>query len=85
MAEPHPAGAAHLALAGQAAAVLAAYQSQDADFSQLEARSESVAGRLLRYLCQPFQVTEPFTGRPGEWVGRAELLEEVATILGSPD
>lgn len=86
VAEPHPAGAAHLALAEQAAALLATYQSQDGDFSQLGTRSESVEGRLLRYLCQPFQVTEPFTGRPGEWVGPAELLEDVQVILagGTP-
>jgi F-type H+-transporting ATPase subunit beta len=40
-----------------------------------------VALRLIRYLTQPFFVTEPFSGRPGEWVGQTELLETVRKIL----
>jgi hypothetical protein len=40
-----------------------------------------VALRLIRYLTQPFFVTEPFSGRLGEWVGQTELLETVRKIL----
>jgi RNA polymerase sigma factor (sigma-70 family) len=42
---------------------------------------DRVALRLIRYLAQPFFVTEPFSGRPGEWTGQAELLDDVQEIL----
>jgi hypothetical protein len=42
----------------------------------------ATAARLLRCCCQPFQVTEPFTGCSSERVGRDRLLEEVAAIPG---
>lgn len=75
---------AHRSLAERATRVLVEYQSQDPEFENLPERPTEPAARLLRYLCQPFQVTEPFTGRSGEWVGRNTLLEEVAAILGDP-
>jgi RNA polymerase sigma-70 factor (ECF subfamily) len=36
---------------------------------------------LHEYLCQPFHVAEPVTGRPGETVGPAELRRSVAALL----
>jgi hypothetical protein len=42
---------------------------------------DEVAQQLIRYLTQPFFVTEPFSGRPGEWVDRSELLDTVRAIL----
>ncbi len=72
----------HRRLAERAARTLADYRSQDPDFENLSEHSNGPAALLLRYLCQPFQVTEPFTGRSGEWVSRSSLLEEVAAIVG---
>ena len=75
----------HRTLAERAERLLVAYQAEDPEFSELTARKEETAVRLLHYLCQPFQVTEPFSGRPGEWVSEDELLEQVAAILGEMD
>ncbi len=43
--------------------------------------SEAAAVALIRYLVQPFFVAEPFTGLPGEWVNRDDLLEAVRPLL----
>lgn len=74
--------AEHRQLAEQAVRSLADYKAADPQFAALSQRSGERAVRLLRYFCQPFQVAEPFTGRPGEWVARDQLFEDVAAILG---
>lgn len=75
---------AHGLLAERAARIMADYQDEDPEFENLAERSGEAAVQLLNYFCQPFQVTEPFTGRSGEWVDRDRLFEEVAAILGRP-
>jgi RNA polymerase sigma factor (sigma-70 family) len=38
---------------------------------------------LHAYLCQPFEVGEPFTAAPSTWVSRREVLSDVAELLRS--
>src|SRR4029077_21208132 len=46
------------------------------------ARMSCLRGRLLQaFLTQPFHVTEPFSGRLGTTVSRADLLDGVEAIL----
>jgi len=56
----------------------------DPEFSLLDVPTgqQSPAARLLRYFCQPFFVTEAFSGRAGEWTGRDQLLDEVEQLAG---
>jgi F0F1-type ATP synthase beta subunit len=44
------------------------YQRRDPELAELDATDEAdaTARRLLRYFCQPFLITEPFTGHQGE-------------------
>lgn len=37
--------------------------------------------RLHAYLCQPFEVGEPFTATPATWVSREQVLVDVAELL----
>lgn len=79
-------GGEHLQLAARARELLEAYKQQDPEFLQVHSNQAGTAGKgqaLARYLCQPFTVTEPFTGIPGEHVSHAEMLREVAQILQS--
>lgn len=68
-------------LAARARELLDDYRVSDPELRKLDGHRDSPAVRLLRYLCQPFQVTEPFTGRRGQWVSREALFEEVTAIL----
>lgn len=76
-------GERHLAIAEQVREILANYAERDPAFERLEANAEQSGAGLLRYLCQPFFVTEPFTGRQGEWVDRATLLDDLEGLIGS--
>ena len=79
----------HVRIAAEARSLLAAHLAKDPDYTVLETGAADVAcdddGRraagLLRYLCQPFFTTEPFTGRQGEWVARDVLLDDVERLL----
>jgi F-type H+/Na+-transporting ATPase subunit beta len=54
-------------------------------FEELSEDDQRVVGRarrLERYLTQPFQVTEAFTGQPGRTVGLDDLLSDCERILG---
>ncbi len=74
-------GERHQRLAGRARALLQAYEASDPQLEHMAAAEEVPAVRLMRYLCQPFFVTEPFTGSQGEWVGYDQMLEELTAIL----
>ena len=79
-------GEKHARVAEAARAILHSYAERDPDF-ELQSQNNpdaEIAVRLLRYLCQPFQVTAPFTGRMGETVSIEQLLNEVEQIL-TPD
>lgn len=83
-AETHDPGERHLVLAGKVRSILAAYAQHDPEFERLDSAPKDLGPALLRYLCQPFFVTEPFTSRSGEWVDRSTLLDEVEAILSQP-
>jgi len=79
-------GDRHLLLARRARATIESYQQEDPDLSELDlatTRGSGTAYRLLRYFCQPFSITEPFTGRPGEYIALDELLDDVEGILST--
>jgi F0F1-type ATP synthase beta subunit len=60
---------------------VAGYDVADAARSLL--RQDQHRAQCLRaYLTQPFFVAEPFSGRPGLRVARADMLADVATLLG---
>lgn len=89
--DPAHVGERHVRLAENSLKLIDSYQKVDPDLVQLstqdapEERAKNVASarQLLRYLCQPFYVAEPFTGRPGEHVALNEMLDRVEEILGS--
>ncbi len=88
--DPANVGERHVQLASDSQRLLNSYQETDpelAGLSSTDPRGDVAnidpAHRLLRYLCQPFSTTEPFTGRPGERVPIDDLLEQVETILQS--
>ena len=51
------------------------------ELSATDRRTVKRARRLMRFLTQPFGVTEAFTGRPGETVSLSDTLEGCETIL----
>ena len=74
----------HVQLARRARAAIESYQQGDPNLSELElaaTRGTGTAYRLLRYFCQPFSITEPFTGLPGEHIALEELFDDVEGIL----
>ena len=83
--DPEMVGERHVQLAEKSSALLEAYLQQDPGLEKLDATEldqQSIrAVRLLRYLCQPFATTEPFTGRPGEHVQYDELIDAVEAII----
>jgi F0F1-type ATP synthase beta subunit len=78
-------GQRHVDLARTARDGLLGYAQLDPGFERIDiAEQPEVAGcfpTLLRYLSQPFLVAEPFPGRPGAWVRRTQLLDEVEALL----
>lgn len=81
---PDELGERHVRLARCVRQRLLACLQGDPDFSLLDVADEqpSQESTLLRYFCQPFFVTEAFTGRTGEWTGREQLLDDVEQLLG---
>ncbi len=77
-------GERHAELARTARQQLHTCLESDPEFSLLDVPDgqQSRAARLLRYFCQPFFVTEAFSGRAGEWTGREQLLDELEQLLG---
>jgi RNA polymerase sigma factor (sigma-70 family) len=81
-------GARHTDIAARARQLIADYVAIDPGFELLgTARGAQPAPdlvrahRLLGYLRQPFLVAEPFTGRLGQWLSEAQLLDDVESIL----
>ena len=87
--DPLVVGEAHYALAERAREVIAHYRElQDViallGVEELGAADRQIVGRarrLLRFLTQPFVVTEAFTGTPGRSVSRSETLAGCRAIL----
>jgi F0F1-type ATP synthase beta subunit len=69
----------HREIATAARDLLADYKEADPDLDFAEAKSP--AQKLLRYLAQPFRITEPFSSRPGESTPYDELLDTVEANL----
>jgi F-type H+-transporting ATPase subunit beta len=90
MLDPLVVGEAHNKLAGQVRETIAHYRElQDIisllGIEELSARDRTIVGRarrLLRFLTQPFAVTEAFTGMPGRSIKLADTLEGCRAILG---
>ena len=87
--DPLVVGEAHYTLAERAREVIAHYRElQDViallGVEELGAADRQIVGRarrLLRFLTQPFVVTEAFTGTPGRSVSRSETLAGCRAIL----
>lgn len=88
--DPQALGEQHYRTATEVRRTLAQYRElQDIiamlgleELSQEDQRTVARARRLQRFLTQPFQVTEQFTGRGGRSVPIAETLRGCAAILG---
>jgi F-type H+-transporting ATPase subunit beta len=87
--DPLVVGEAHYAIAEQVRETIARYRDlQDIiallGLEELSADDRRLVGRarrLLRFLTQPFKVTEAFTGRPGRSVKLADTLAGCKAIL----
>jgi F-type H+/Na+-transporting ATPase subunit beta len=87
---PDTVGERHDRIARATRATLATYEDLKdiiamLGFEELSEDDQRVVGRarrLERYLTQPFQVTEAFTGQPGRTVGLDDLLSDCERILG---
>ena len=77
----------HLTLANRTRELISAYQQTDNKLANVMSpeNADDPACRLLRLLCQPFQVTAPFTGRPGESLPLSRLLDQVEAILAAAE
>jgi F-type H+-transporting ATPase subunit beta len=83
----------HQRLAEATRALLERYEALDpqlalpdpASFADGDAETAVRAQRLLRFLTQPFQTTEPFHGRPARGVALEELLGAVEVVLAGGD
>ena len=68
------------------ATLLTWYQTLDPDFdlSDLEHPDQpriDIARAVLTYFCQPFVITEPFSGTPGEQTALKKVLDDIELIL----
>jgi F-type H+-transporting ATPase subunit beta len=87
---PDIVGARHYATARQVRETIAHYRSLEDIISMLgleelssgDQRIVQRARRLIRFLTQPFFVTEAFTGKPGRVVSIEETLDGCEAILG---
>lgn len=87
--DPYQVGERHYAIAQQVKQTIARYRElQDIiamlgieELSPGERRTVGRARRLLRFLTQPFFVTEAFTGRSGQYVSLEETLNGAEEIL----
>ncbi len=75
----------HCQLAEQVRQTLISYSRTDPEFSMESAADcePDAAIALLRYLCQPFYVSAPFTGTMGESTRMEQLLDDVESILAA--
>ena len=67
----------HIYLAQLTKALVKTYEHRDPEFDELRVGcdiEQDDARILVRYLCQLFSTTEPFTGRSGEYVTHDQLL-----------
>jgi F-type H+-transporting ATPase subunit beta len=89
-------GLRHAELLGQVRELFAWYRTLDPDFELLAGNGDAktnetdndqqkieLVQRLLRFFCQPFMTAEPFSGKPGEFVTRSDLLDGLGEILSS--
>lgn len=85
--QPIDADSRHQTLANRARALINAYQQTDNKLANVLSPENATdpACRLLKLLCQPFHVTAPFTGRPGESVPLDQLLDQVEAILAAAE
>lgn len=87
--DPYQVGERHYTIAQQVKQTIARYRElQDIiamlgieELSPKERRTVGRARRLLRFLTQPFFVTEAFTGRSGQYVPLKETLNGAEEIL----
>lgn len=87
--DPYQVGKRHYTIAQQVKQTIARYRElQDIiamlgieELSPEERRTVGRARRLLRFLTQPFFVTEAFTGRSGQYVPLKETLKGAEEIL----
>jgi F-type H+-transporting ATPase subunit beta len=87
--DPLVVGEEHYRLAEEARSALAHYRELEdviallgiEELSAQDRRLVARARRLQRFLSQPFQVTEPFTGTPGRTVPLADTLAGCRAIL----
>ena len=87
---PQIVGERHYSVARQAREAIAHYRSLEDIISmlgleELSAKDQRIvqrARRLIRFLTQPFCVTEHFTGKPGKLVSIEETLAGCEAILG---
>ena len=87
--DPYQVGERHYTIAQRVKETIARYRElQDIiamlgieELSPEERRTVGRARRLLRFLTQPFFVTEAFTGRPGQYVPLKETLRGAEEIL----
>lgn len=77
-------GERHARLARSVRQQLRSCLENDPAFSLLDLPEgrETPMAKLIRYFCQPFFVTEAFTGRAGEWTAQEQLLEELERLTG---
>jgi F-type H+/Na+-transporting ATPase subunit beta len=87
--DPQVVGADHYGLAQETRRVIARYRDLQEiiallgidELSRADRQVVARARRLLRFLTQPFQVTEAFTGKPGRSVALADTLAGIGAIL----
>jgi RNA polymerase sigma factor (sigma-70 family) len=78
--DQHAVGSAHAEIAKRVHEALAALWATKGG-SSLRADTRERALKLQNYLTQPFDVAEPYTGRPGATVGTAEALQTCQDVL----
>merc|ERR1712134_128325 len=87
--DPHVVGAEHYDCAAAVKKILQDYKSlQDiiailgmGELSQEEKLTVNRARKIRRFLSQPFQVAETFTGTPGRYVSLADTIDGFTRIL----
>lgn len=74
----------HLALLSKVKTIFSAYDARDPEFLEKgDDPEDQRVKRLVHYFTQPFKVSEPFRGTPGESVSRDKLLDGIRTILAA--
>lgn len=84
--EPQALDKQHLDIAERVRALLDEYQTTDSELQFLDRETDESLGsapRLIRFLCQPFFTTEPFTGVSGEYLSSADLLRALEKAIGT--